>query len=246
MEELWKDIPDFEGYYQASNLGRIRSVDRYVKYKNTDGVALRKGKILSPKTSKKGYLETTLMKEGKNYYKRIHQLIASAFLPNPNNYPYINHINENKKDNRVENLEWCTPKYNTEVYHKSRIKLYQYTLDGELIEVWNSITKAAESLQGDKGGIHHCCVGRISNGNSKKTYLGYIWSYSPLSSDELQRRATNEGLVRVIQLDLNGNILRSYNSTTEAAKAVGCNPSAITMACNGLRKTIKGYQWRKN
>lgn len=246
MEEVWKDIPGFEGYYQASTLGKVRSVDRYVKYKDTDGVALRKGKILSPKTSNKGYLETTLMKEGKTYYRRIHQLIASAFLPNPNNYPYINHINEDKMDNRVENLEWCTPKYNVEAYHESRTKLYQYTLKGELVKVWNSITKAAESIHGDKGGIHHCCAGRLANGNSKKTYLGYIWSYTPLSSEELQKRATNERLVQVLQLDLGGNVLHSYNSTVEAAKAVGCNPSAISMAIQGMRKTIKGYQWRKN
>ena len=176
MEEVWKDIPDFEGYYQASNLGRIRSVDRYVKYKNTDGVALRKGKILSPKTSNKGYLETTLMKEGKNYYKRIHQLIASAFLPNPNNYPQINHINEDKKDNRVENLEWCTSRQNTEAYHESRIQVFQYTLQGKLLKVWHSITKAAESIGINKTGIQHCC-----SGNKLKTYGGYIWSYKSLS-----------------------------------------------------------------
>lgn len=241
MEELWKDIPNFEGYYQASNLGRIRSVDRYVKYKNTDGVALRKGKILSPKTSNKGYLETTLMKEGKNYYKRIHQLIASAFLPNPNNYPYINHINENKKDNRVENLEWCTPKYNTEAYHESRIQVFQYTLQGKLLKIWHSITKAAESIGLDKTGIQHCC-----NGNKLKTYGGYIWSYKSLSFDKIKERKDNRRLVQVLQIDSTGNIIHSYKSVANAAKAVGCNPSAITMAINGMRKTIKGYQWIRN
>lgn len=246
MEELWKDIPGFKGYYQASNLGRVRSLDRYVRGKHPDSQVLRKGRILSPKVTNKGYLETTLMVEGKCYYKRIHQLIALAFLPNPNDYPHINHINENKQDNRVENLEWCTPKQNTEAYHESRVTLYQYSLDGKLIKVWNSITKAAESINGDKGGIHHCCVGHLSNGNSKKTYLGYIWSYTALSIPELQKRACNERLTQVVQLDLDGNILHFYQSTVDAAKAVGCNPSAITMACNGMRKTIKGYQWRKS
>lgn len=241
MEEIWKDIPDFEGYYQASNLGRVRSVDRYVKYKDTNDVALRRGKILSPKTSNKGYLEVTLMKEGKYYYKRVHQLIASAFLPNPNGYKSINHINEIKTDNRVSNLEWCTVKYNKEAYTQSRITIFQYTLQGKLLKIWHSITKAAENIGMDKTGIQHCC-----NGNKLKTYGGYIWSYKSLSFDKIKERKNNRRLVQVLQIDSTGNIIHSYKSTTDAAKAVGCNPSAITLACNGLRKTIKGYQWRKN
>ena len=100
MDEVWKDIPGFEGFYQASNLGSIRSLDRYLNYKNK-GLTLRKGKKLSLKTSSKGYLEVTLVINGKCYYKRVHQLVALTFIPNPNNYPYINHINEIKTDNRI-------------------------------------------------------------------------------------------------------------------------------------------------
>lgn len=244
-KEIWKDIPGFEGYYQASNMGRVKSLDRYVNYKNC-GFALRKGKILSPKISNKGYLETTLMKEGKSYYKRIHRLIAETFLPNPNNYSCINHINENKTDNKIENLEWCTSKQNIEMYHESRTIVYQYTVDGKLVKIWNSMVKAAKSVNGNKDGIYHCCVGHLSNGKLKKTYLGYIWSYIPLSKSELQKRSCDERLVEVLQLDLNGNTLHSYSSAVEAAKAVGCNPSAISMACSGLRNTIKGYKWKKN
>ena len=245
MEEVWKDIPGFEGWYQASNLGRIRSLDRYVNYK-TSGTALKKGKILKDKVSNKGYLEVTLVQNGRHCYKRVHQLVAASFIPNPYGYSCINHINENKFDNRADNLEWCTPQLNIDAYYKSRTKLYQYTLEGKLIKIWNSVSKAAKSIQGDKGGIHHCCAGKLSNGYSKKTYLGYIWSYIPLSAKELQKRLTNERLVQVVQLDLDGNILHYYSSTVEAAKAVGCNPSAITMAIKGMRKTIKGYQWKKN
>lgn len=239
-DEVWKDIPGFEGYYQASTFGRIRSVDRYVNYKNS-GTALRKDKILSPKTSNKGYLETTLMKEGRYYYKRIHQLIALTFLSNPCSYKSINHINEIKTDNRVSNLEWCTEKYNKEAYTKSRISVYQYSMSGKLIKIWHSITQAAKSIGKDKTGIQHCCVGE-----KLKTLGGYIWSYKTLLPDEIKERVCNNRLVQVLQIDSTGNIVHSYKSTTDAAKAVGCTPSAITMAINGMRKTIKGYQWIKN
>lgn len=240
-EEIWRDVLNFEGYYQVSNLGRVRSVDRFVNYKKGfNSKALKKGRLLSPKISNKGYLHLTLMKEGKNYYKSVHRLVAEAFIPNPNNLPYINHINENKIDDRVENLEWCTPKHNVEVYHESRIKIYQYDLKGNFIKTWNSITKAAKSVNGDKTGIGHCCH------NELKTYMGYIWTIKPLTIQNLEDRIKNNNITSVKQFDLSGNFIKAYSSMTEAGKAVGCNPSAISMACSGLRNVIKGYKWTKN
>lgn len=237
--EVWKDIPGFEGLYQASNQGRIRSLDMRVRYKNPQFTALRKGRILSPKTTNRGYLEVVLMKNGVRHNKRVHQLVALTFIPNPNNYTSINHINEVKNDNAVENLEWCTQKYNNDAYYCQRVNIYQYNLQGDLIKIWHSITNAAKEIGGDKTGIQHCC------GGSLKTFMGYIWTYCPLSSSEFKRRTTNETLVEVLQLDLSGNIIATHKSTVDAAKAVGCNPSAITMACNGMRKTIKGYIWKR-
>lgn len=238
--EVWKDIPGFEGLYQASNQGRIKSLDMHVRYKNTQYTVLKKGKVLSPKTSNKGYLEVVLMKDGIRHNKCVHRLVAITFIPNPNGYKSINHINEIKTDNTIDNLEWCTQKYNNDAYYCQRTTVYQYDLQGNLLRIWHSITNAAKNIGGDKTGIQHCCSGSL------KTYMGYIWTYYPfLSSYELKLRTTNKTLVEVTQLDLNGNIIATFKSTTEAAKAVGCNPSAITMACNGLRKTIKGYIWKK-
>ena len=237
--ETWKDIPEFEGYYQASSLGRIRSVDRLVHHWGTSGCALRKGIILSPKLTKKGYSEVVLVKKNKRYVRRVHRLVALTFLHKPVGYDVVNHINEVKTDNSISNLEWCTSQYNSEAYCGSRIKIYQYTLDGNLVKIWNSVTKAATSVSGDKSGIQHCCKGSL------KTYKGYIWTYSVLTQDELSYRSKNDNLTSVLQFSTDGVFINAYNSMSDAANVVGCNPSAISMACNGLRKTIKGYIWKK-
>lgn len=112
MEEIWKDIPEFEGYYQISNLGRVRSMDRKIYNSWNDMFQNYTGKIMHPSRRKKGYLGICLTKNNKQKSFLIHRLVAEAFIPNPNNYPQINHKDEIKTNNCVENLEWCDCKYN--------------------------------------------------------------------------------------------------------------------------------------
>lgn len=111
MEEIWKAITDFEGFYEVSNLGNVRSCQRIRKSK-AESISVVQGKTLHPKFDKDGYKEVALCKDGKMYFKRVHRLVASAFIPNPNNYPVINHIDENPSNNCVSNLEWCSISYN--------------------------------------------------------------------------------------------------------------------------------------
>ena len=111
IEEIWRPIPGYEGLYEVSNLGRVRSVDRYVKSKG-ESYWLRKGKMLSPTKDKNGYLKVNLSCNGKHNIIRVHRLVTEAFLPNPDNLPEVNHKDEDKTNNRVENLEWCNRKYN--------------------------------------------------------------------------------------------------------------------------------------
>lgn len=241
IEEIWKPInlKEFKHLYEVSSLGRVRSVDHYSDYRIKGFKMKIKGRVLKPKLSNKGYLEVILSDGPKKKCCRVHQLVAKTFLPNPNNYSIINHINEVKTDNRIENLEWCTHKYNSEEYHRSRTLIYKYDLKGNFICTFNLITEAALSVDGDKTGINHCCNGNL------KTYKGFIWTKSPLTKEDYLFRISDENKEIVLQYSLDGKHLNTFNSMKDAAEFVGCNSSAISMACCGLRKTIKGYIWKK-
>ena len=109
--EIWKDIEGYEGLYQVSNLGRVKSLDRVVEGKSSS-TRLHRGKILSPGIGSTGYYMVVLYKDGGGCSYTVHRLVSNTFIPNPHNHPYINHKDENKLNNNVDNLEWCTHQYN--------------------------------------------------------------------------------------------------------------------------------------
>jgi hypothetical protein len=111
MEEIWKDITDYEGYFQVSNFGNFRSLDRIIKYKQ-NGIRLYPGKLLKVEICLDGYRRIVLMKEAIKTRYMCHRLVAQMFIPNPDSKPFVNHLNGNKSDNRVCNLEWCTQSEN--------------------------------------------------------------------------------------------------------------------------------------
>lgn len=110
-EEIWRPIVGYEGLYEVSSYGRVRSLDRYVKYSNGP-IHLHKGMILNPEKDKDGYLQVILYNNGKIHQIKIHRLVAQAFIPNPQDLPQVNHKDEVKTNNSVDNLEWCNAKYN--------------------------------------------------------------------------------------------------------------------------------------
>ena len=111
MIEEWRPIEGYEGLYEVSNLGRVRSLDRYIKYSNGN-IHLHKGKMLSPTKDTVGYLKVGLYCNGKYKMFSVHRLVAQAFIPNPDNLPQVNHRDENPSNDNVDNLEWCDAKYN--------------------------------------------------------------------------------------------------------------------------------------
>lgn len=118
MEEIWKPVKGFEGYYEVSNLGRVRRLDRY-DY-GCGYPRLYKGGVLKSLCGSGGYYHIMLCKDGTRITKNVHRLVAETFIPNPNNYSQVNHKDEDKSNNTIDNLEWCDAKYNTNYGTKNK------------------------------------------------------------------------------------------------------------------------------
>lgn len=182
-EEIWKDIEGWEGYYQVSNLGRVRSVDREII--NRDKINKLKGKILNATVNcRSGYESVMLCKECKKKRLPLHRLVAIAFVPNPNNYKEVNHKDEDKTNNSSSNLEWCDRKYNNNygtmrerMASKLSKKVYQYTLNGELVNIFPSSHECDRNGY-SRANVHRCCIGIY------KQHKGFKWSYTPLEPSE--------------------------------------------------------------
>lgn len=173
-KEIWEDIVDYEGYYQISNLGRIKSLKR--KYR-------KKEIFIKTSKNKDGYIYVILSKNNISKCFLVHRLVAQTFIPNPNNFPEINHKDENKYNNYVDNLEWCDRKYNINYNNLSKRinrinrkdlskQVYQYDLNNNFIKKWESTMEIQRQLKYCNSAISECC-----NGKRRNAY-GYIWKYS--------------------------------------------------------------------
>lgn len=169
MEEIWKEIQGFEGLYQVSNFGRIYSC-RFKKIKKL----INNGR----------YFQTTLSKNGIKIEPCVHILVAEAFIPNPNNLPEVNHKDENGFNNNVDNLEWCTHQYNCNYGTRNKRisnaqkndpkrskQVAQYSIDGNLVKVWQSLIEINRQLGYSHGNIGQCCNGK------RKTAYSFLWKY---------------------------------------------------------------------
>lgn len=240
MEEIWKDIKGYEGLYQVSNFGRIKSVKEFNYQKILK---------LSKNDARGGYMQVVLCKNGVTKMFRVHRLVAMMFLPNPENLPQVNHKDENKENNSVDNLEWCTMEYNLEysdVAHrwvscglkqieKMKKPVCQYDRYGYLIKEYESIRDAERETGVLSQGISRCCMG-------KQSYSGnFVWRYKNDSFDKYNTVCASEQ--RVAQYDLNGNFIREWCSLKEIERCCGFNHSAISRCCKGMVRKSYGYIW---
>jgi hypothetical protein len=189
MKEIWKDIHGYEGLYQVSNLGRIKSLERVVNRKHNRDLHVAE-KILKSGTYPNGYKYARLHRDGKTKNELVHRLVAIAFIENTENLPIINHKDECKDNNSVDNLEWCNHKYNTNYgsciakmkananitkrAEKISKHVLQIDINGNVIKEWKSITEAEISINQKSGAGN---ISKCLRGKQPKAY-GYIWRYA--------------------------------------------------------------------
>ena len=228
--EEWKDVEGYEGLYQVSNLGRVKSIDCFLN--DNGGLRFRKGRILKQGTNKSGYKLVMLSKDEKRSYKPVHRLVAMVF-PDLVGWTdeakgklfeeiVVNHKNECKWDNAVWNLEWCTVEYNN-----------KYGTRGQ--RAGENISKA---LKGRKASVE-----RIEK--MRKTITGRKYS------DETKRKISQSQMNRIdcskpiLQYTLDGQFVAEYMSMKEASRQTGICISSISDCCNNKLKTAGGYKWIK-
>ena len=175
--EEWRDVAGYEGRYQVSSMGRVKSLKR----KFIDKIGREryvKECILKPGSDRGGYLRVGLCADGKRKTFKVHRLVCEAFHENPGNKPQVNHINEDKADNRACNLEWATARENSnfgtrnERSAKALSKsIGQYTRDGELVKIWPSTMEVQRQTGFSRGNIS-----LAANGKLKQVY-GFVWKY---------------------------------------------------------------------
>ena len=175
LNEVWKDIPQYEGLYQVSNIGRIKALPR-VRENHTHGVWIQPEQIMATRLNEDGYECVSLTKKnGKRKTEKIHRLVALAFIPNPERKSEVNHKNCIRDDNRVENLEWVTRKenisYTSKCGHKSKKKLRCIDTG----DIFNTSTDAAKALGGDAGNIRKSA--RYTELGKVLTVYGHQYEY---------------------------------------------------------------------
>lgn len=238
--EFWKPIKDYEDLYEVSNLGNIRSIDRVILDKN--GLKkIIKGKPHKLTITQSGYISVGLYKNSKSKTYRVHRLVAEAFISNPMNLPQVNHIDEDKKNNCVDNLEWCDASYNVYTRSSKRVKkVIQYDKEGNFIRIWNSIKDISEKLNIKYSTIQEAVSGKHFSSNC---FWRYYTDDYPMKIDvNIPKFCAG---CSIYQYDLQGNFIKEWNKIFDIVRELKCAGSGITKVCkNKEGYTYKNYQWR--
>lgn len=228
--EVWADIKSYEGIYQVSNFGRVKSV--------------ASNAIRSYYINNNGYHICGLYKNCVERKILIHREVARSFIENPYNKPCVNHKNGIRTDNRVENLEWCTHSENNIHSHKQLNRkrrnfsypldnrpqnpVFQYTLDRIFIREFASCKEAATLLNLQSSKIHCCRSGTI------KSYGGFLW----------RRKRLKERTKILLQLDADGLVINEWDTISDACKSLNLKVACISGCCRGVQKTHGGFRWK--
>lgn len=226
MEEIWKDIPGFEGLYQVSTYGRVRSFKSF--HKATPYIMKTDPHRYGPRV----YQQIQLSSNSKTYTIGIHRLVALAFISRVEGKNCIDHIDGNPSNNRVENLRWCTHKENMNnpiTRERERQAIYKNPVYGHRLSD-ETKAKISQSRMGKYRGTENPFYGKKHTDETKKKMSEY---------------RTKFGGIPIVQLSLSGDYIRQWQGSTYAARELGISSaSSITECCRGKRKTIGGYKWK--
>lgn len=233
--------------YIVSNFGRVVIAER--------GRGIMFGSEKAQYNSQSGYKMVTIRHNGRTFPTRVHRLVAEAFVPNELGLPFVNHKDENRANNRADNLEWCNNTYNVNygtIKDRAgapfRKKVCQYSYDGKLVKVWDSLASIGKEKEYTWECVSNCARG------IKKTHKGYFW----LFLDDEQRDKKLSDLIEWINIggnsrhtkkvpvcayDSNGNLIRRFASQKEA-EAIGASQRSVSSAIRSGRRHI-GYYWRR-
>lgn len=242
MKEFWKPIPGYEGIYEVSSTGMVKSLPR----SSSGKVSVKTERTLSSVDDGKGYRTIKLCKNGKIRRFFIHRLVALAFIQNPENLPFVNHKDENPSNNNVDNLEWCTQRYNVN-YGNSLIKMREAAIKSEGRSI------CCYDLQGNLVKEYACFIDAVRDGHKRRhieecikgeklTHHGLYWSNKgekPITRNPIAGKA-----IPIIGYPVGGGEPICYNSMIDAQKD-GFYGQNISHCVNGKQKTHKGYKWYK-
>ena len=236
--EVWKPCPEFEEKYLISSHGRILGIGTY----NT----CKKGELIKQfkKRGRNGYMQVRLFSDGKAKTVETHVLVAKAFIPNPSNLPVINHIDEDKTNNHVDNLEWCTNKYN--IRYSQAKKVDVYTKDGVFIETLDAIVDAAAKYNIDSSNIRRCIASKCGTAKGYQFRLhGQSFVQKPFT--EYKRRQLRKGhksnedrYIALYEYTTDGTFVTTWAHSNEAAKAYNIAGSNIRKCGRGEILTVGG------
>lgn len=249
-KEIWKPIKGYEGFYEISTFGNIRSLDRVIIYSNGKRI-FTKGKNLKPIKNAHGYLTVNLKRNSKIKVCQIHRLVMLTFVENPLNLPMINHKDECKTNNHISNLEYCDCKYNSNYGTRNQRlsaimkivgiskKVLQLSLEGEIIKEYDSISEVAK-LGYDSQSVGDCCRLRA------KSYKHFLWCFKENSNNIpyiVQRYKTSKQKVNraILMFNFNGEFIKRFEKVKDLEAEFKISRSCVRKCCLGEQASHKGY-----
>ncbi|MDE5789948.1 MAG: hypothetical protein K2H96_01790, partial [Muribaculaceae bacterium] len=254
--EVWRPVKGYEGLYEVSSFGRVKSLEKDVYYSDRGYTRRYPEMIMKQHITAEGYCSIGLTKDKQHKSYQVHRLVMEAFVPNPDNLPCVNHRNEKPDCNYPDNMEWCTVAYNNtygtkveRVAAQNRIEVCQYDMSGKLLKVWEGSRKAGETLGLDGSNIVKCCKGK------SKFVGGFIWRNvgdafdkyplpQPKKEKVVKVKQPTAYEVSVDQYDQDGNLIATYPTIYEAEKNAPTTRAGIVNCCNGKLVTSGKCIWR--